>query len=83
MLSIHWHGIKQTGTPWSDGSSGVSSCNLGNGNNHTYVFDTMESGTFWYHPHSYMPGIYYTSIFMYLNLCIYIYKNGYTFLYVQ
>jgi hypothetical protein len=46
------------GTPWADGSSGVNSCTFDNGKSHTYIFDTMDSGSFWYHPHSYSPGMY-------------------------
>jgi hypothetical protein len=57
VLSIHWHGLSQKGTPWADGASGINSCNFGNGKSHMYIFNTADSGTFWYHPHSYNPGI--------------------------
>lgn len=54
-LSIHWHGISQEGSPWADGTAGISNCELEIGSNHTYIFETNESGTFWYHPHSHNP----------------------------
>jgi L-ascorbate oxidase len=55
VLSIHWHGISQKGTPWADGSC-ITNSNFDNGKSHTYVFNRMDSGTFWYHSHSVNPG---------------------------
>eukprot|EP01036_Dinobryon_divergens_P022871 gene22871-31172_t len=50
-LSVHWHGIDQLGTPWSDGSIGVTNCPIPYGRNQTYTFSVLEAGTFWYHLH--------------------------------
>ncbi|CAG8646099.1 5917_t:CDS:2, partial [Ambispora leptoticha] len=49
--SIHWHGIKQAGTPWYDGSVGVTGCAIPNGKALTYDFKTPDSGTYWWHSH--------------------------------
>ncbi|CAH9146558.1 unnamed protein product [Cuscuta epithymum] len=51
-LAIHWHGIKQFGKPWADGTEGVSQCPILPGRNHTYQFVVDQPGTFLYHPHS-------------------------------
>jgi FtsP/CotA-like multicopper oxidase with cupredoxin domain len=50
-LSIHWHGIRQLGTPWSDGATGITNCPISVGQNYTYSFICDQAGTFWYHPH--------------------------------
>jgi hypothetical protein len=52
-LSIHWHGISQEGSPWADGTAGISNCELEKGSNHTYIFDTTESGTVYVHAYLY------------------------------
>lgn len=50
-LAVHWHGLHQFKTPWSDGTAGVTNCPLYYGRNHTYVFTVNVTGTYWYHPH--------------------------------
>ncbi|CAG8498324.1 4808_t:CDS:2 [Ambispora gerdemannii] len=58
--SIHWHGIKQVGTPWYDGSVGVTGCAIPNGKSLTYDFKTPDPGTYWWHSHyiaQYVDGI--------------------------
>jgi len=51
LVSVHWHGIEQLGTPWSDGTAGVTNCPIGYRMNYTYVFNVNSTGTFWYHSH--------------------------------
>ena len=51
VVSVHWHGIEQLGTPWSDGTGGVTNCPIGYRMSHTYVFNVNSTGTFWYHSH--------------------------------
>ena len=36
--AIHWHGIRQIGTPWADGVSGVTQCPIPPGETFTYRF---------------------------------------------
>ncbi|KAK1351301.1 hypothetical protein POM88_054488 [Heracleum sosnowskyi] len=37
-VAIHWHGIRQIGTPWFDGSEGVTQCPILPGDTFTYEF---------------------------------------------
>ncbi|KAK2631285.1 hypothetical protein EUGRSUZ_L03139 [Eucalyptus grandis] len=37
-LAIHWHGIRQIGSPWSDGTEGVTQCPILPGDTFTYRF---------------------------------------------
>uniref|UniRef100_A0A0R0IQ87 L-ascorbate oxidase n=1 Tax=Glycine max TaxID=3847 RepID=A0A0R0IQ87_SOYBN len=37
-LSIHWHGIRQIGTPWFDGTEGVTQCPILPGDTFIYQF---------------------------------------------
>ncbi|CAO2830687.1 unnamed protein product [Amaranthus hypochondriacus] len=50
-LSIHWHGIRQIGTPWYDGTEGVSQCPIVPGDTFTYKFVVDRAGTYLYHAH--------------------------------
>lgn len=50
--SIHWHGIKQTGTPWADGVPDVTQCAIGPGQEFLYAFVLDAPGTLWWHSHS-------------------------------
>ncbi|KAL9258423.1 L-ascorbate oxidase-like protein, partial [Drosera capensis] len=50
-LSIHWHGIRQIGTPWSDGTEGVTQCPINPGDTFIYEFVVDKAGTFLYHAH--------------------------------
>ncbi|KAG6490695.1 hypothetical protein ZIOFF_052005 [Zingiber officinale] len=46
--AIHWHGIRQIGTPWSDGTEGVTQCPIMPGDSFVYRF---VPGTYLYHAH--------------------------------
>ncbi|VFQ96026.1 unnamed protein product [Cuscuta campestris] len=50
-LAIHWHGIRQIGTPWYDGTEGVSQCPILPGDTFTYEFVVDKAGTYLYHAH--------------------------------
>ncbi|KAG8704056.1 hypothetical protein FRC08_002481 [Ceratobasidium sp. 394] len=50
--SIHWHGISQFGTPWSDGVPGLTQYPIKPGQNLVYNFTVNQSGHYWYHSHS-------------------------------
>ncbi|KQJ90932.1 L-ascorbate oxidase [Brachypodium distachyon] len=49
--AIHWHGIRQIGTPWADGVSGVTQCPILPGETFTYRFVVDRAGTYLYHAH--------------------------------
>uniref|UniRef100_A0A1J3DFL1 L-ascorbate oxidase n=1 Tax=Noccaea caerulescens TaxID=107243 RepID=A0A1J3DFL1_NOCCA len=48
---IHWHGIRQLGTPWADGAAGVTQCAISPGESFTYNFTVDKAGTHFYHGH--------------------------------
>ncbi|CAA7061171.1 unnamed protein product [Microthlaspi erraticum] len=48
---IHWHGIRQIGTPWADGAAGVTQCAISPGETFTYNFTVDKAGTHFYHGH--------------------------------
>ncbi|VVB16913.1 unnamed protein product [Arabis nemorensis] len=48
---IHWHGIRQIGTPWADGAAGVTQCAINPGETFTYNFTVDKAGTHFYHGH--------------------------------
>ncbi|KAG9122926.1 hypothetical protein FRC07_000496 [Ceratobasidium sp. 392] len=51
-ITIHWHGIEQIGTPWSDGVPGLTQYPIPNkGGNFVYNFTVHQSGLHWYHSH--------------------------------
>ena len=50
-VTIHWHGMQQKGTPWSDGVAFVSQCPILPGQNVTYNFKGKPFGTSFYHAH--------------------------------
>ncbi|KAM0936883.1 putative oxidoreductase [Dioscorea sansibarensis] len=50
-IAIHWHGIRQIGTPWSDGTEGVTQCPILAGETFVYSFVVDRAGTFIYHAH--------------------------------
>ncbi|KAG9084166.1 hypothetical protein FS749_005431 [Ceratobasidium sp. UAMH 11750] len=51
-MTMHWHGIEQTGTPWSDGVPGLTQYPIPNkGGNLVYNFTLAQSGFHWYHSH--------------------------------
>ncbi|KMZ57165.1 L-ascorbate oxidase [Zostera marina] len=49
--AIHWHGIRQIGTPWSDGAEAVTQCPILPGEHFFYNFVVDRAGTFMYHAH--------------------------------
>ncbi|XP_057528083.1 L-ascorbate oxidase-like [Amaranthus tricolor] len=48
---IHWHGIRQLGTPWADGTALISQCPINPGETFTYRFTVDKAGTYFYHGH--------------------------------
>ncbi|XP_022740762.1 L-ascorbate oxidase-like [Durio zibethinus] len=50
-VAIHWHGIRQRGTPWSDGTDGVTQCAIMPGETYSYTFVVDRPGTYMYHSH--------------------------------
>ena len=51
-ISIHWHGMHQSGTPWFDGVGQVTQCQIGPSSSFSYMYTASPAGTFWYHSHS-------------------------------
>lgn len=49
--TIHFHGIEQLHTPWSDGVPGVSQYPIAPGKEFLYKWRATEYGTYWYHAH--------------------------------
>ncbi|XP_059432619.1 L-ascorbate oxidase-like [Corylus avellana] len=50
-LAIHWHGIRQIGTPGMDGTEGVTQCPILPGDTFQYEFKVDRPGTYLYHAH--------------------------------
>ncbi|KAG7950316.1 hypothetical protein I3843_13G106200 [Carya illinoinensis] len=48
---IHWHGIRQFGTPWADGTASISQCVINPGETFHYRFKVDRAGTYFYHGH--------------------------------
>ncbi|XP_010251700.1 PREDICTED: L-ascorbate oxidase-like [Nelumbo nucifera] len=48
---IHWHGIRQFGTPWADGTAAISQCAINPGETFVYRFMVDKPGTYFYHGH--------------------------------
>ncbi|KAG8388921.1 hypothetical protein BUALT_Bualt02G0175500 [Buddleja alternifolia] len=48
---IHWHGIRQIGTPWADGTASISQCAINPGETFVYRFKVDKAGTYFYHGH--------------------------------
>lgn len=48
---IHWHGIRQHGTPWADGTASISQCVINPGETFLYRFKVDKAGTYFYHGH--------------------------------
>lgn len=48
---IHWHGIRQFGTPWADGTAAISQCVINPGETFVYSFIVDKAGTYFYHGH--------------------------------
>lgn len=49
--SIHWHGLRQWGTPHHDGVNGITQCPIAPGDSFTYKFRATQYGSSWYHSH--------------------------------
>jgi FtsP/CotA-like multicopper oxidase with cupredoxin domain len=64
MTTVHWHGLTQRGTPFSDGVINVTQCpiyNISGFNSMVYTFVPDRIGTFWYHGHvheQYLDGLF-------------------------
>ncbi|KAK1415515.1 hypothetical protein QVD17_31298 [Tagetes erecta] len=51
-ITIHWHGIRQLRTGWSDGPAYVTQCPVQTGETYTYNFNiTGQRGTLLWHAH--------------------------------
>eukprot|EP00270_Netrium_digitus_P019380 TRINITY_DN7636_c0_g1_i1.p1 TRINITY_DN7636_c0_g1~~TRINITY_DN7636_c0_g1_i1.p1 ORF type:complete len:588 (-),score=92.40 TRINITY_DN7636_c0_g1_i1:257-2020(-) len=50
-LAVHWHGIRQYGTPYMDGSAYIAQCPINPGEVFTYKFTVDKAGTYMYHGH--------------------------------
>jgi FtsP/CotA-like multicopper oxidase with cupredoxin domain len=50
-VTIHFHGIEQLNTPWSDGAAGVSQRPIEAGDSFLYKWNANQYGTYWYHAH--------------------------------
>jgi len=48
---VHFHGIRQNGTPWADGVPGVSQYSIKPGTSYMYQWTAEESGVYFYHAH--------------------------------
>jgi len=51
VTGIHFHGIRQLGTPWADGVPGVSQYSIQPGSRYNYQWTAEESGIYFYHSH--------------------------------
>ncbi|XP_061179028.1 uncharacterized protein LOC133187625 [Saccostrea echinata] len=49
--TIHWHGIHQLNTAYSDGVAFITQCPILPGQNYTYRFKAKPHGTHFYHAH--------------------------------
>ncbi|KAB8252282.1 conidial pigment biosynthesis oxidase Arb2/brown2 [Aspergillus flavus] len=50
--TVHFHGIVQLNTPWSDGVPGLTQKPILPGGTFTYRWTATEYGTYWYHAHA-------------------------------
>ncbi|GKV32427.1 hypothetical protein SLEP1_g41039 [Rubroshorea leprosula] len=52
-ITIHWHGVKQPGNPWTDGPEYITQCPIAPGAKFRQkIILTTEEGTLWWHAHS-------------------------------
>ncbi|KAB2035345.1 hypothetical protein ES319_D04G146000v1 [Gossypium barbadense] len=52
-ITIHWHGVSQLMSAWSDGPEMITQCAIRPGNNYTYNYRiTKQEGTLFWHAHS-------------------------------
>ena len=50
--TVHFHGIGQKSTPWSDGVPGITQGLVRPGASYLYRWQALESGVYFYHAHS-------------------------------
>ncbi|KAL5637280.1 hypothetical protein ACGC1H_001054 [Rhizoctonia solani] len=50
-VAMHWHGIEQFGTPWSDGVPGLTQWPIPVQGDFVYNFTVKQAGFHWYHSH--------------------------------
>ncbi|CAE6459047.1 hypothetical protein ACGC1H_002104 [Rhizoctonia solani] len=50
-VAMHWHGIEQVGTPWSDGVPGLTQWPIPVQGDFMYNFTVKQAGFQWYHSH--------------------------------
>ncbi|CRG89866.1 hypothetical protein PISL3812_06905 [Talaromyces islandicus] len=50
--TLHFHGIEMIGTPWSDGTPGMSQNEIQPGGKFVHQWKATQHGSFWYHAHS-------------------------------
>lgn len=50
-ITMHWHGIRQVGSAWADGTAAVAQCPILYGESFTYEFIVDRPGTYFYHGH--------------------------------
>jgi len=61
FTTVHWHGMEQRGTPYSDGVPAITQCLIAQETTMVYTFLADRGGTFWYHGHyseQYPDGLY-------------------------
>jgi laccase len=52
-VTVHWHGVRQRRTGWSDGPEYVTQCPIRPGESYSYRFTVQgQEGTLWWHAHS-------------------------------
>jgi FtsP/CotA-like multicopper oxidase with cupredoxin domain len=51
VTSVHFHGIRQYGTPWADGVPGVNDYTIKSGTSFMYQWTAEDSGVYFYHAH--------------------------------
>uniref|UniRef100_A0A0E0MBL4 Laccase n=1 Tax=Oryza punctata TaxID=4537 RepID=A0A0E0MBL4_ORYPU len=52
-VTLHWHGVRQMRTGWSDGPEFVTQCPVRPGQSYRYRFTVAaQEGTLWWHAHS-------------------------------
>ncbi|KAG9130205.1 hypothetical protein Leryth_004228 [Lithospermum erythrorhizon] len=51
-VTIHWHGIRQVGSPWADGTAYVTQCPIQTGQKYVHDFSVSDhTGTLFWHAH--------------------------------
>ncbi|KAG9077705.1 hypothetical protein FS749_010373 [Ceratobasidium sp. UAMH 11750] len=53
-ITIHWHGMDQSGTMWSDGVPGITQYPISPGKSFIYNWTANQMGYHWYHSHHQM-----------------------------